>query len=106
MNDSQAAADFVNQSIPQLTADLNASFEQVLANPAAFCQGAGTGATRLFQSFSLPSQQGNTLLIGALCSFALVLSAAGLFIAHRARRTIRDADMESTLRDEEMVDLE
>merc|ERR1711957_918231 len=63
INDTDAASNFYNHSIPAFIANLNVSFTQVLTNPAASCAGVGTGATRLFEVLpQVRSGNGNSMV--------------------------------------------
>jgi hypothetical protein len=103
LNDTGAIETWANTTAPSFTASLNTTFQQVVANPSAYCPGAGTGVTRLFQALPrLPygrKQRRNALILG--CATLAFVSSMVFVVVRRSRRSIYhpQGDMEDALHD-------
>jgi len=102
-NDTGAVETWANSTAPSYYASLNASMQAVVADPNAYCEGAGTGVTRLFQMVPRiargPQGRKNALVLGfATLGF---VSSVVFVVVRRSRRSIYapSGDMEDALHD-------
>jgi hypothetical protein len=107
LNDTGAVETWMNETGPAFIQVVNSSFQQVISNPNGYCEGAGTGVTRLFQALPRLTKgrkgRKNALILG-FSTVAFVASVA-FVVVRRSRRSYEpQGDMEDALNED--VDIE